>query len=145
MASPLSDAKIRTARSKDKPYKLSDGGGLFLLVNPSKKFGVCKWWRFKYRFGGKEKLLSFGTYPEVTLLSAREKRDVARRLVAGGIDPSHERKAAKAAESGSGTFEAVAREWHSKFSPGWAESHNTKLLRRLELYIFPWIGSRGVV
>jgi integrase len=144
MVSFLTDAAIRSAKTKDKPYKLSDGGGLFLLVSPSKKNGGSKWWRFKYRFEGREKLLSFGSYPEISLLSAREKRDAARKLVAEGIDPSQERKAAKAAESGAGTFEAVAREWHSKFSPGWAESHSVKLLRRLELYIFPWIGSRPV-
>lgn len=144
MASPLTDATIRTAKPKDKPYKLSDGGGLFLLVGLSKKNGVSKWWRFKYRFEGKEKLLSLGTYPEITLLSAREKREAARKQVAEGIDPSHERKATKTTESGADTFEAIAREWHRKFSPGWAESHSAKLLRRLELYIFPWIGARPV-
>lgn len=114
------------------------------LSAPQKKIGCSKWWRFKYRVDGKEKLLSFGTYPEISLLSAREKRDAARKLVAEGIDPGQERKANKASESGAGTFEAVAREWHSKFSSGWAESHSTKLLRRLELYIFPWIGARPV-
>jgi len=127
--------------SPNKPYKLSDGGGLFLLVRSSKKTGVSKWWRLKYRFGGKEKLLSFGTYPEITLVSARKKREVARKLLAEEIDPGQEKKAAKASASGAGTFEAVAREWHAKFSPGWAASHSAKLLRRLELYIFPWIGT----
>jgi len=144
MPPSLTDAAIRTAKPKEKPHKLSDGSGLFLLVTPSKNGGCSKWWRFKYRFEGKEKLLSFGTYPEISLLSAREKRDTARKQVAEGIDPSQERRAAKATESGSGTFEAVAREWHGKFSLGWAESHSTRLLRRLELYIFPWIGARPV-
>lgn len=156
MASMLSDTAIRKARAKEKPYKLFDGGGLFLLVTPSKENKLPqgeknlppttgrKWWRFKYRFGGKEKLLSFGTYPEVSLAAARDKRGMARTQIAGGIDPGEERKATKATESGAGSFESVAREWHGKYSPSWSETHRTKLLRRLELYVFPWLGSRPI-
>ena len=153
-SSTLTDAAIRMAKPKDKPYKLFDGGGLFLLVTPSKQSELPpdgkklppsaggKWWRLKYRFGGKEKLLSFGTYPEISLSSAREKRDAARRQIAEGIDPGEERKAVKASEAGENCFEAVAREWHGKFSASWSDSHREKLLRRLELYVFPWMGSR---
>ena len=149
MATTLTDAALRNAKPKEKPYKLFDGGGLFLLITPSKKGelppGVGgKWWRFKYRFGGKEKLLSFGTYPEISLSSAREKREAARKQIAEGIDPGEERKAAKVTDSGAGCFEAVAREWHGKFSATWSDTHRVKLLRRLELYVFPWLGPRSV-
>ena len=77
-----------------------------------------KWWRFKYRFGGKEKLLSLGTYPDVSLAKARDRRSMAREQVADGIDPSQVRKAQKAAkEQDQNTFEVIAREWHTKFTP----------------------------
>ena len=108
---PLTDAACRTAKPQDKPYKLADGGGMFLLVNPS----GSKWWRLKYRFAGKEKLLSLGTYPEIGLRDARDQREDMRRLLAAGIDPSADRKAqeeAKAAAAAN-SFEAVAREWIS--------------------------------
>jgi hypothetical protein len=131
MPSLLSDAAIRKAKPKEKPYKLFDGDGLFLLVTPTKKGELPpntggKWWRFKYRFQGKEKLLSFGTYPEVSLASARERRDVARKQVAAGIDPSVSRKEEKEQWSGEGSFEAVAREWIDLKSPGWSPSHIAK-------------------
>ena len=123
MAKTLTDTAIRTAKPKDKPYKLFDGDGLFLLVTPLKKgklppSGGGKWWRFKYRFGGKEKLLSFGTYPEISLSSARAKKDAARKQVAEGIDPSLFRKEEKVQTSGELSFEAVAREWITLKSPG---------------------------
>jgi hypothetical protein len=79
---PLSDTAVRAAKPQEKPFKLADGGGLFLLVNPK----GAKWWRIKYRFDGREKLLSFGTYPDVTLKVARERREEARKLLAAGID-----------------------------------------------------------
>lgn len=147
MASTLTDAAIRTAKPKDKPYKLYDGGGLFLLVTPTKKNELPsrgapgKWWRFKYRFGGKEKLLSFGTYPEITLSSAREKRDAARKQIAEGFDPGEERKSNK---SGSGSFEAVAREWVELKSPGWSPSHIEKTISILEKDVFPYLGPRPI-
>ncbi|MFH7326191.1 tyrosine-type recombinase/integrase [Desulfurivibrio sp. C05AmB] len=146
----LQRVAIRAAKSKDKPYKIFDGDGLFLLVTPTKKgelppSGGGKWWRFKYRFGGKEKLLSFGTYPEVSLSLARERRNEARKLVALGIDPGEERKASKDAESGTGSFEAVAREWHAKFAAvEWSEVHAKNIISRLEKNIFPWLGARPV-
>ena len=91
---PLTDAKARNAKPKAKQFKLFDTDGLFLLVSP----GGGKWWRFKCRFGGKEKLLPLGAYPEVGLSQARERRDTARKQVADGIDPSQARKALKAAK-----------------------------------------------
>jgi integrase len=138
----LNVIKIKNAKEKDKQYKLTDGQGLYLLVMPS----GGKWWRFKYRFGGKEKLLAFGTYPEISLADARERRDAARKQVANGIDPGEVRKAQKAAgiavtENG---FEVVAREWHGKFTPRWTTGHAHTILKRLEREVFPWIGARPV-
>ncbi|MBC2710223.1 MAG: integrase arm-type DNA-binding domain-containing protein [Desulfosarcina sp.] len=138
----LSDTKIRNAKPKFKQYKLFDGDGLFLLVSPS----GGKWWRFKYRFGGKEKLLSLGTYPEVTLAQARERRHETRRQVADGIDPGQVRKAQKAArESTDNTFEVVAREWYGKFEVNWAPGHAVKIKGRLENDVFPYIGARPIL
>ena len=109
---PLTDVKVRTAKPDDKSYKLSDIDGLYLLVHMT----GGKWWRFRYRFGGKEKLLSLGTYPEISLLDARTRRDEARRQIAHGIDPSSLRKAQKQAQTEeTETFEVIAREWYTKF------------------------------
>jgi integrase len=134
------DIKIRSAKSASKPYKLFDGGGLYLEVST---FGG-KYWRWKYRFGGKEKRLAFGVYPNVGLKVAREKRDSARRQVANGIDPSEARRAQKIAQAGAESFESIAREWHAKFSPGWVATHGDRILRRLERDVFPWIGKRAI-
>ena len=138
---PLTDTKVRTVKPKEKPQKLYDGGGLFLLVTPT----GGKLWNLKYRFDGKEKKISFGAYPDISLAEARQKRDQAKALLANGIDPSDTRKAQKAAATEeTESFEVIAREWHAKFSPSWASSHSGKIIRRLELYIFPWLGSRPI-
>lgn len=140
---PLTDTAIRNAKPSAKPIKMFDENGLFLLVTPN----GGKWWRFKYRFGGKEKLLSFGTYPEVSLKESREKRDDARKQVAAGIDPGEHRKAHKAAklDRAANSFEVVAREWFAKYSANWAASHADKIIRRLEKDIFPWLGGRPIM
>jgi len=138
---PLTDIKIRNAKPTDKPQKLFDGDGLFLLVVPS----GGKWWRFKYRFGGKEKQLSLGTYPEISLIVARRRREDARERVALGIDPGEARKAEKqAAIAETETFEMVAREWLTKFSPTWDTAHAKRKLQRLERDAFPLLGSRPI-
>ena len=136
----LTDPTIRNAKPGVKPKRLADGGGLYLEVAP----GGGKLWRWKFRFGGKEKRLSLGTYPETALRDARIKRDEARKLLASGIDPSAARKAEKAsrAASSAGSFEAIAREWHAavhvhKVSAG----HAARTLIRLEQDVFPWIGA----
>jgi integrase len=134
----LTDKELRNSKPRDKPYKLAAGGGLHLLVNPS----GSRLWRLKYRVSGREKLLSFGMYPEVSLKLARERRDDARRLLSKGIDPGAQRKAEKAADAD--TFEAVAREWFEKFAPSWALSHSSKVIRRLKVDVFPWLGSRPI-
>ncbi len=139
---PLTDTKIRTAKPADKPKRLFDGGGLYLEVSP--KGG--KWWRLKYRFGGKEKRLSLGVYPEVTLKDARQRREAARKLLANQVDPSEHRKAEKAAarESGANSFEVIAREWFKKRGTNWVPSHADRIIRRLERDIFPWIGGSPI-
>ncbi len=105
-----------------------------------------KWWRLKYRFNGKEKRISFGVYPEVTLSNARDRRYEARKQLANGIDPSKDRKAQKTAQENrlANSFEEVAREWFTKFSPSWAEAHAARKIRLFERDIFPWIGQRPI-
>ncbi|MGH8501345.1 MAG: tyrosine-type recombinase/integrase [Gammaproteobacteria bacterium] len=138
----LTDASVKNVKPADKPVTLFDGGGLFLLVSP--KGG--KWWRLKYRFGGKGKLLSLGTYPDVKLKQARAKRDELRAQLAVGIDPGRARKAMKAAKGGlaADSFEIVAREWFAKQAPNWADSHSSKIIRRLELDVFPHVGKQPI-
>ncbi len=139
---PLTVAAINNAKPAATPKKLFDGGGLFLLVSPA----GGKWWRFRYSFGGKEKLLSLGVYPAVSLKDARDRRDAARKLLAGGIDPGINRKMMKVAqaEGGENSFEAVACEWLAKFSPNWEPGHTNKIARRLERNIYPWFKGRAI-
>src|SRR6185437_12910599 len=134
----LNEAKIRSARPQERAYKLFDERGLFMLVTPT----GGRLWRFRYRLGGVEKLLTLGAYPDVSLKRAREKRDDARKLVADGIDPADKRQAEAVAAAD--TFEAVAREWFAKFSTRWAPSHADKVIRRLERDVFPWMGRKPI-
>jgi integrase len=138
----LSDLTIRTAKPGAKPIRLSDSGGLYLELAPS----GGKLWRLKYRFGGKEKRLALGKYPDVSLKDARDRRDEARKLLANEIDPGENRKVQKAAktERAANSFEVVAREWIAKFTPTWAATHTSKIVRRLEMYVFPWLGGRPI-
>jgi integrase len=138
----LTDVKVRNAKSGEKQVKLFDGDGLFLLVTPT----GGKWWRFKYRFEGKEKLLSLGTYPEISLADARQRREDARKLLANRVDPGEVKKAQKTAyvSKNENSFEVVARSWHSIKAPGWAESHAKTTLERLQNNIFPWLGAKPI-
>ncbi len=138
----LTDVKVRNAKPGAKQVKLSDRDGMYLLVTP--KGG--KYWRLKYRFEGKEKVLALGTYPDVSLAEAREKTGAARKQLASGIDPNGAKKAQKAALAGKAadSFEAIAREWHQRFAPTWADSHAYWIIRRLEQYVFPAIGTRPI-
>ena len=140
--SPLSDTKVRNVKPQAKEVKLFDGGGLFLLVVPT----GGKLWRFKYRFGGKEKQLTFGTYPEISLSDARQRREDARKLLANGVDPSEIKKAQKAATVAvtENSFEVVAREWHGKFSGTWSACHAETTLGRLQLDVFPALGAKSI-
>ena len=136
----LTDTSIKNAKPKEKPYKLADGGGLYLLVTPN----GSRLWRLKYRVGGIEKLLSFGSYPQVSLKEARDKAFEAKQGLSSGIDPSQAKKAQKASASGADSFEAVAREWFGKFSTGWAPGHAERVIRLLERDVFPWLGEKIV-
>jgi integrase len=138
----LSDTTVRNAKPGAKTTRVFDGGGMYLEVTT--KGG--KLWRLKYRFGGKGKLLALGTYPDVSLTGARQRRDQARKLLADGIDPSEQRKAEKATRAGlaENTFEVIGREWYAKIAPTLADTTKEKLLRRLEMDVFPWIGARPI-
>jgi integrase len=142
----LYEVKVRNAKPKEKPYKLSDSEGLYLYITET----GGKLWRFKYRFdndgkGKKEKLLALGSYPGISLLNARQRRDDARKLLANNVDPGAVRKAQKQAKiEDTETFEVISREWHNKFKSTWTEGHALKLMRRLELDLFPWLGARPI-
>jgi len=138
----LTNAKIKSAQPGAKPFKLFDGRGLYLEVSPN----GGRWWRLKYRYDGKEKRVSLGVYPDVSLKDARDRCDDARRDIAAGIDPSENRKAVKAArtEQVANSFEVVTREWYGKHADSWASSHGVRVLRLFERDIFPWIGERPV-
>ena len=137
---PLTNTAIRNAKPGKKTCKLYDERGLYLEVSPS----GGKWWRLKYRFDGKEKRLSLGVYPDVTLKMARERRDNARKLLADGIDPSENRKAQKLANSGENSFKVIAREWYAKHSANWTADHGDRIIRRFERDIFPWVGNKPI-
>ncbi|MCP4394610.1 MAG: integrase arm-type DNA-binding domain-containing protein [Alphaproteobacteria bacterium] len=138
----LTDKACKNAKPLEKAYKKADGGGMFLLVKPSGH----KYWRFKYRIHGKEKLLALGVYPETSLLVARNKRDEARKLIKDGIDPAQKKKADKLddAINAGNTFEVIAREWHKVKKDGWTAGYGVEVLNRLKNDIFPHIGSHPI-
>ncbi len=133
---PLTDAEIRNSKPGAKPVKLSDGAGLFLLITTKDR----RWWRLRYRFDSKEKMLSLGTYPQVTLKDARQKRDEARALLAKGIDPSAQRQAQKATDTAADRFATVAEEWFAKFSPRWVPGYRRKIRAWLDQDLIPYLG-----
>ncbi|WP_439854033.1 tyrosine-type recombinase/integrase [Pseudomonas yamanorum] len=138
---PLSDTTIRTAKPKDKLYRLTDANGLCLEVTPT----GSKLWRYRYRFNGSAKMLALGPYPAVTLLKARQLRDAARQLLIEGTDPGEQKKTAKQAQKVEGlTFETLAREWFAYNAPRWAESTTYKAKLYLENDLIPGIGARPV-
>ena len=138
----LSKLLIEKTKHGSKTIRLWDGRGMYLEISPR----GGKWWRLKYWFDGRERRMSLGVYPDVSLADAREKREEARRKVAAGIDPAELRKAEAIAlvESIENSFEAIAREWFGLFSRPWVAGHADKIIRRLELNVFPWIGTRPV-
>lgn len=135
---PLSDIQVKNAKPKDKDYKLSDGFGLYLLITPS----GGKLWRMQYRFIGKQKLLSFGSYPHLSISEARQRREDAKKLLANGFDPGAVKKAQRAAllSKQEHSFEVIARMWHAGKVEGWAESHSKTTMERMEKNLFPWLG-----
>lgn len=138
----LTDTTIRNAKPTDKTYAIADERGLSIQIKPS----GGKWWRLRYRHDGKEKMLSLGTYPDVGLKEAREKRDEARKLIAAGVDPSQHRKAAKSAkqERSANSFEVICREWLENKRSNIEEAQYKKALARLEKDVFPWLGKRPI-
>lgn len=140
---PLTDTAIKNTKPAGKALKLFDGGGLFLHVAPN----GGKWWRLKYRFGGKEKLISLGTYPSISLKDARQRREEAKEMLAKGVDPGEHKKEIKAtalaeAKEQAATFEFVAREWFSKKTAHLTPDYRKQIISRLENMIFPHIGSK---
>ena len=136
----LTAAAIQAAQPRSKPYALADGRGLHLLIQP--KGG--KWWRIRYRFSGKQQMLSLGIYPDVGLKDARQRRDEIRRQLANGVDPSAIRKATAAAIRGEDSFGTLALEWLIKFRPGWSASYIEKITGHLDHDLLPWLGGRPV-
>ncbi|MGY0151614.1 tyrosine-type recombinase/integrase [Edwardsiella tarda] len=138
----LNARQVEASKAKDKPYKLADGGGLYLLVNPN----GTKYWRLKYRVAGKEKLLAVGVYPNVTLADARVKREDAKRVLATGGDPGQEKQEEKRAKvmAVTNSFEKLAREWHEHKRPTWSKGYADDILEYLRKDIFPYIGKRAI-
>lgn len=138
----LTARQVDTSRPKDKPYKLSDGGGLYLLVNPN----GSRYWRLKYRIAGKEKLLALGVYPDITLAVARQKRADAKKVLAAGGDPGKEKQEEKQAkeQAVANSFERLAMEWHTHKSTSWSEGYAEHLLMYLKKDIFPFIGQKAI-
>lgn len=136
---PLTDTTIKAFKATDKPVKISDGGGLFLLVMPS----GGRLWRLAYRYGGRQKTLTFGAYPTVSLKEARARRDAAKELLAKGIDPGEQKKAEKrkAKIDADNTFRAIAEEWFLARKDGWTPAYSERIWRRIESDLFPPIGS----
>jgi integrase len=139
---PLTDTRIRNAKPSSKPYKLSDGGGMYMLVTPE----GARYWRLDYRFAGKRRTLALGIYPIVSLSNARCRREDARALLAKGIDPGVAKRMTKriAKLTSENTFEAIAREWIANQRNRLAARYSALLLARLEADIFPQIGSRPI-
>ncbi len=137
----LTDQKVKALKPKKKQYKVTDGAGMFLLVK-----GNGKYWRMKYRFNGKEKTLALGVYPTVSLKNARFARDEAKKLIHQGLDPVQDKQEQKLKrlELSNDSFEVVAREWIVKKSSQWTDKHAKKVLRSLELDIFPSIGRKSI-
>lgn len=142
MAMPLTDTQIKNAKPKESMYRLSDGQGLFLQVSPQ----GGKYWRFRYFYTSKEKMLALGTYPEISLAEARDKRTAARKDVASGIDPSVKKKEEKrlAVFKANNTFETVAKEWHDKNKPRWSPDHADRIWQRLKPNILAPLGKRPI-
>lgn len=136
----LTDTKVRSAKPEAKEYSLVDGDGMFLLIHPN----GSKYWRFRFRFAGKQHLMAFGVYPETSLADARQKREEARRLVAAGVDPREHKRAVKEEQAKEViTFESVARDWHAS-NQKWSESHSGRVLKSLEDNLFDAIGKRNI-
>ena len=142
LAKTLTDIGVKNLKPKDKPYKQPAGNGLHIMVKPD----GSKFWVFRYRFEGKENSLSMGRYPQTSLAKAQQIVIAAQTLIADGANPSHQRKAEKTSNKSktANSFELIAREWVQTFFVTKSESHKKRTLRRLEVYIFPWLGNKPI-
>ena len=142
LAERLTDVKVKNAKPKEKPYKLAAGRGLHLLV----KTDASKHWQFRFRFDAKENTLAIGRYPEISLANAEKKATSALELLTQGINPSENKKAFKASKVNllANSFEIVAREWAISYFKNKSASHHDRTIRRLESYIFPWLGAKAI-
>lgn len=139
---PLTNLQVKHAVAKRKPYKLFDGGGLYLLVNTQ----AAKYWRYDYCFQTKRKTFAIGVYPRVTLKRARKRLFEVKDQLDQGIDPCRQRKILKLAQGGSqdNDFETIAREWHQRYLSTWSPAYAKTILHRLEINIFPMLGFRPI-
>lgn len=138
----LTALQVEHTKPGSKPVRLYDGRGLYLEISPT----GGRRWRFRYFVARRERRMSLGPYPELSLKEAREKREELRKQVAAGTDPGEIRQLTKLAlVNGSGnTFEAIAREWHQMYSGAWNPEYQATVMRRLEADAFPWIGSQPI-
>ena len=138
----LTNTRIRNTKPLDKTQRLFDGGGLYLEVSPS----GGKWWRYKYRYGGREKRISLGTYPDISLKDARQRHQEYRQLLANDVDPSGHKKAKQASirSTAHNHFEAIGREWLDRQKENWSMSHATRVFRLFERDLFPWLGKSPI-
>ena len=141
----LTDTAVRQFKPAEKPYRKNDGAGLVLLIQPT----GAKWWRFRYYFQGKAKMIGLGTYPGVSLARARELRNECADKLAAGIDPSQDRAAQRQAVAAvqlveSNTFEAIATEWYGRHAPTWAPAHAKRVQERLDNHVLPYLGEKPI-
>ena len=136
----LSAQQVKTAKPKERQYKLHDGNGLFIIIRPN----GSKWWRFRYKLRGKTKEISLGTYPDKGLKAVRLQRDEYRLMLSKGIDPSAARQATKGQEGNENSFEAIATEWHTRLKDQWTPSYAARIWRRLEKDVLPYLGSIAI-
>ncbi len=139
---PLTDVAVRSAKPREKAYKLADSQGMYLEVMPN----GSKYWRLKYRIDGKERRAALGVYPEVSLLAARKAREEIKDALRAGLDPSHEKKRAALQRNleRENSFEAVARDWHDHKKASWSEAHAVRVMKRMESELFPALGARPI-
>lgn len=142
----LTELEIKKAKPQEKPYKLTDGDGMYLFIHTN----GGKYWRMDYRFGGKRKTLAIGVYPETSLSQARVRRFDARKLLANDADPGVIKNLQKSARKASGddvvsdSFEMIAREWFDRYKLNWRENHSSKVIARLNNDVFPWVGGKSI-
>ncbi len=136
---PLTAVKIKAAKPKEKQYKLTDGGGLYLLVSPT----GAKYWRINYRYAGKYRTHAVGVFPEVSLAEAREQLFNLRQLLKNGVDPAVRKRSGGSIDNAN-NFEMIARQWWEKNKDKWSEKYAANQMRQMERNLFPWLGEKDI-